>query len=172
MAPHSFRLATAADARPIAELQVRAWRAAYRGLLPDTLLASQSVDERERMWRRWNEGHSLRRIWLAERDDGLAGFAATGPTRDDDAPRSTGEVHAIYLEPGLIGTGVGRALFAHAGEALRAQGFTRATLWVLETNARSRRFYEAAGWRLDGARKTQTFQGVDIPHVRYACAFS
>ena len=171
MAPHSFRLATAADARRIAELHVRTWRAAYRGLLPDALLASQSVEKREPQWRHWNEGHALRRIWLVEREDTLLGFAATGPSRDHDAA-AAGEVYAIYLDPGVIGTGVGRDLFAHASAALGAQGFTRATLWVLESNARSRRFYEAAGWRPDGTRKTETLQGVEVVEVRYACALS
>ena len=172
MAPHSFRLATPADARRIAELHVPAWRAAYHGLLPDALLASQSVDTRERQWRQWNEGHALRRIWLAEREGALLGFAATGPSRDRDAATSIGEVYAIYLDPEVIGTGVGRALFAHANETLRALGFTRAMLWVLESNARARRFYEAAGWRADGTRKTETLQGVEVVEVRYACALS
>jgi GNAT superfamily N-acetyltransferase len=172
MAPHSFRLAATADVRAIAELHVRAWRAAYRGLLPDVLLDTQSVDWRERQWRDWNSGHRLRQIWLVERDAALLGFAATGPSRDAGAPASTGEVYAIYIEPGVIGTGVGRALFTHASAALHAQGFTRAMLWVLETNARSRRFYEAAGWRPDGGHKTETLRGVDVPNVRYACALS
>ena len=172
MAPHSFRLATAADARSIAELQVRAWRAAYRGLLPDVLLDTQSVDSREEQWREWNRGHSLRQIWLIERDATLLGFAATGPSRDAGAPASTGEVYAIYIEPAVIGTGVGRGLFARVSEALRAQGFTRAMLWVLDTNTRSRRFYEAAGWRPDGGHKTETLRGVPVPHVRYSRALS
>ena len=172
MAPQSFRLATAADARRIAELHVPAWRAAYRGLLPDALLDAQSVDRREAQWREWNRGHPLRQIWLIERDDALLGFAATGPSRDAGAPASTGEVYAIYLEPGAIGTGVGRALFAHASEALRTQGFTHAMLWVLDTNVRSRRFYEAAGWRPDGGHKKENLRGVEVSEVRYACALS
>jgi GNAT superfamily N-acetyltransferase len=172
LAPHAFVLATAADARRIAELHVRAWRAAYRGLLPDALLDTQSVDRREEQWRGWNSGHPLRRIWLVEGDGALCGFAATGPSRDAGAPASTGEVYAIYLDPGVIGTGVGRALFAHAGDALRTQRFTRAMLWVLDTNARARRFYEAAGWRPDGGHKKEHLRGVEVTEVRYACVLS
>ena len=165
-------LARASDARRIAELQVRAWQAAYRGLLPDALLAGLSIDGRERMWRKWNDAHPLRVIWLAERGDALTGFVATGPSRDDDAEASTGEVYAIYIEPSLIGTGLGRRLFAHASDALRAQGFTRATLWTLEGNARTHRFYEAAGWRADGARKTERWEDCEPVEVRYARALS
>jgi len=172
VAPLDLRLASAADARWIADLQVRAWRAAYRGLLPDALLDNLSIDDRERVWRRWNVGDPRRRIWLAVRGDALIGFAATGPSRDDDVTAVTGEVYAIYLEPALIGTGLGRTLFAHAVDALRAQGFTVCTLWVLENNARTRRFYEAAGWQIDGARKTERMAGGELIEVRYRRALS
>jgi hypothetical protein len=40
-------------------------------------------------------------------------------------------------------------------------------LWVLEGNERAERFYRAAGWVHDGARKTEVFQGAEIPEVRY-----
>ena len=38
-----------------------------------------------------------------------------------------------------------------AEERLRAAGFTRAHLWVLEGNDRAASFYERHGWREDGA---------------------
>ena len=164
----SIRLATAADAPHIARLQVRAWQMAYRGLLPDAMLTRLSVERREHAWRHWNDGHPLRRIWVAEQSPALVGFVATGPGRDDDAPAATGEVYAIYIEPHLVGTGLGRRLFAHAVCALRAQDFARATLWVLEGNTRTRRFYEAAGWCADGARKTLPSDGGEPVEVRYA----
>ncbi len=155
----SIRLATVADAPRIARLQVRAWHVAYRGLLPDALLTALSVERREHAWRHWNDGHPLRRIWVVEQPQVLVGFVATGPSRDDDAPASTGEVYA---------TGLGRRLFAHAVTGLRARDFARATLWVLEGNIRTRRFYEAAGWRADGAKKTERWEGCEPVEVRYA----
>jgi GNAT superfamily N-acetyltransferase len=172
VAPLDFRLATVADARRLAELHVRAWRAAYHGLLPATLLAAQSVERRERQWREWPESQPVRPLWLVEREGALLGFAATGPSRDGDAPDGTGEVYAIYLDPAVIGTGVGRVLFAHVTGALRGLGFTHSTLWVLESNARARRFYEAAGWRADGTRKVETLHGHQVIEVRYACPLS
>jgi hypothetical protein len=41
-----------------------------------------------------------------------------------------------------------------AVEELRAAGFAGATLWVLQSNARARRFYGVAGWQTDGGRRT------------------
>jgi hypothetical protein len=52
-------------------------------------------------------------------------------------------------------------------ERLAAAGFAQATLWVLGTNARARRFYEAAGWSADGMVRTEDFQGLRLTEVRY-----
>ncbi len=74
-----------------------------------------------------------------------------------------GEIYAIYLEAQAAGTGIGRALLSHATSDLLAQGCKVAVLWVLESNARARRFYELAGWKPDGATKEDR----RADHVRY-----
>lgn len=51
--------------------------------------------------------------------------------------------------------------------ALRANGFTTASLWVLEDNPRARRFYEREGWRPDGGRREEEFFGVPTTEVSY-----
>jgi len=156
------------DAPAIAEIHVRGWRWAYPGLVPDELLDSLSVERRERHWRDGlSEPGTRLRIWLAEREGRVVGFVATGPSQDADAAPGTAEVYAIYLEPDAVGTGVGRRLFAHAVDDLRARGYPAATLWVLESNSRTRRFYEIGGWRPDGTMKTEPWAGFDIQEVRY-----
>jgi GNAT superfamily N-acetyltransferase len=77
-------------------------------------------------------------------------------------------VYAIYVREAVAGTGVGRAMFAAAEQALGTLGFDTGVLWVLEANERARRFYEAAGWRADGARATESFEALELPVVRYA----
>ena len=169
------RPATTADARRIAEIHVRAWRAAYHGLVPDALLSSLSIDEREARWRdsvMRAETDPLSQVWIAERAGTVLGFALIGPSRDDDAPATTGEVYAIYVEPALVGTGIGRLLFSHAVATLASRGFSRATLWVLEANSESRRFYAAAGWRPDGRSKLERSEGFELLEVRYTCMLS
>lgn len=71
--------------------------------------------------------------------------------------------------PSYWGRGVGRALMVAAARTMRAQGFREATLWVLATNARTRRFYQAAGWRADGATRTE-LGGAEVREVRYRTA--
>ena len=82
-------------------------------------------------------------------------------------PRARGELLAIYLEPDAVGKGIGRVLFERSVEDLRERGYDVATLWVLETNARAPRFYEAAGWSADGATKTEERPGAVLREVRY-----
>jgi GNAT superfamily N-acetyltransferase len=163
-----IRKATAEDARAVAEIHVAGWRWAYKGLVPDGLLDSLSVERREDMWRggiaRAIPGWAL---FVADRDGEVLGFAGCGPCGDDDAGELTGEVYAIYLQPDVVGTGVGRTLFAQATEHLRAFGFQRATLWVLANNDRTRRFYEIAGWTPDGTEKVQAWNGHELLEVRY-----
>ena len=50
---------------------------------------------------------------------------------------------------------------------LRQAGDTQATLWVLDTNARARQFYEAGGWAPDGETKQDDARGFSITEVRY-----
>jgi GNAT superfamily N-acetyltransferase len=96
------------------------------------------------------------------------GFVSFGPSRDENATPSTGEVPAIYVDPSVMGTGVGRELLEAATAALREAGYARATLWVLEANERARRFYEKAGWAWDGAVSRHDFDCANEPVVRYA----
>ncbi|MGH2366117.1 MAG: GNAT family N-acetyltransferase [Chloroflexota bacterium] len=152
--PIFIRLAGAEDAPAIGAIHVRSWEFAYRGLMPGDYLDGLVANVGDRI-QRWRVNLSTAgpegRCWAIERDGPLVGFASTGPSRDSDAPPMTGEVMAIYLAPEVIGTGVGRGLFAYAVQDLLTRGFSPLTLWVLASNQRARRFYETAGWLPDGA---------------------
>ncbi|HEY5275248.1 MAG TPA: GNAT family N-acetyltransferase, partial [Coriobacteriia bacterium] len=78
-----------------------------------------------------------------------------------------GEVRALYVAPDRWRSGAGSALMAKAERLLTDAGFTEAFLWVLEDNARGRRFYEAAGWDADGRTKTAVIGGRELVEVRY-----
>jgi ribosomal protein S18 acetylase RimI-like enzyme len=166
--PLRIREAEVEDAETLGRIHVRAWRSAYRGQLTDDYLDGLSERDRADQWRgSLAAQRETWRTWVAERDGGVIGWATTGPSEDADADARTGELYAIYLEPEHVGIGLGRELFAHAMNDLRARGFRAATLWVLETNERARRFYELAGWKTDG---TVTSERVDCemrPTVRY-----
>jgi ribosomal protein S18 acetylase RimI-like enzyme len=52
-------------------------------------------------------------------------------------------------------------------EALAKAGYDQVTLWVLDTNARARRFYEAAGFHFDGAEQLDERDGFVLNELRY-----
>jgi len=78
----------------------------------------------------------------------------------------------IYVDPDAFGCGIGLSLFDMAVSNIITQRFRRAVLWVLDTNERARRFYEAAGWRPDGATKTEDRPGGSLHEVRYTRTFN
>jgi GNAT superfamily N-acetyltransferase len=56
----------------------------------------------------------------------------------------------LYVVPARWGTGLADELHDRALEVVRELGSERCHLWVLEDNARARRFYERHGWQENG----------------------
>ena len=163
----SVRIATAADADGIGLVHVRSWQATYRGHFPQDFLDGLSPAPRVEQWRRLmqeNDGRS--QLLVAEQDGEIVGFANVGPCRDEELP-TAGEVRAIYLLPQFWGHGRGRELMKAGLDALNAAGFAEAVLWVVDGNARARRFYEIGGWAADGAVKQDEGFGFVVQEVRY-----
>ena len=165
-----IRAARVADAWQIAVVQVRSWQGAYRGLLPQAYLDGLDPAQRVGRWERSLAEAEDRRdgVLVADASGTLLGFVGYSPSRDGDAdPAWVGEIDAIYLLPSAWGKGVGRLLMDAALARLAEARFDRATLWVLDSNVRARRFYEAGGWLADGARKVDDSRGFPIAQVRY-----
>jgi ribosomal protein S18 acetylase RimI-like enzyme len=165
-----IRAARMEDVPEIAVVHVRSWQAAYRGLLPQEYLDGLDPGQRIGQWERSlsaakrSDGGTL----VAEAGGRLSGFVSYGPARDDDAEsRRAGEIYAIYLVPAAWGEGIGRQLMAAALGRLGKAAFDRVILWVLDSNVRARRFYEAGGWLADGAAKRDDSFGVPMTEVRY-----
>jgi Acetyltransferases len=158
----------------MARAHARSWRATYAGLLPDALI-NDVVASRPARTERWRTllSNPERRggSFVADVDRRVVGFVFWGPSDGDEAPPGTAEIHAIYLDPSAIGSGIGRSLFQVAVDDIVAHGFVAAVLWVLDTNERARRFYGAAGWRPDGATKTDERPAGELHEVRYAWTF-
>lgn len=174
--PHTVRPASPEDAARLAAIHVRSWQVAYRGLLPDEYLDRLEPADRVERWRRilldtdWSRGGVL--VLAADGeladDADLLGFAGFGPSRDADAnPAQVGEIAAIYLLPEVWGSGLGRQLMAAALAGLAGAGYAQATLWVLDSNVRARRFYVSGGWGEDGASQRDETLGFPMTKVRF-----
>ena len=163
-----LRRATGADAAAIAGVQLRAWRAAYRELLPAWFL--DGLRERS-LTAEW-AGNLARAgpedaVLVAELDGAVVGFAVAGPARSDDG---VGELFELDVDPAHWGRGTGRALLAAATAALAGLGLDEAVLWVLPGNARARRLYEAAGWVAEGSERDVQVMGMVVAAQRYRLA--
>ncbi|HVS78245.1 MAG TPA: GNAT family N-acetyltransferase [Steroidobacteraceae bacterium] len=161
-----LRPAVPEDAMPVARVHVRAWQAAYRGLMPDDYLRGLSAEDRARRYDFAGLDPARPRTLVAIEADTVLGFATVAPARDEDAV-GQGELCALYVEPDCWGRGVGRALASAARAELCRVGFRSAVLWVVAGNARATRFYEADGWTPDGSRRAQRVWSVTVDTMRY-----
>jgi GNAT superfamily N-acetyltransferase len=182
----SVRDAQREDAEAIAHVNVASWRWAYRGHVPDEVLDTMSEEASAEGWRGVLARDDVD-VVVAEREDRVVGYASAGPVRDEPAtmpggprdgnterggvertaPLATRELYTLYVLGSEAGTGTGEALLTAAEEGMRGRGADRASLWVLETNARARRFYERRGWTWDGSTSTHQLQCANMPVVRY-----
>ena len=167
-----MRPARPSDARGIAEVHVAAWKSAYRGLLPDTVLEHLSVQEAEARWQErlvepWAE------LLVLTQDDGIVGYVGYGPTRDEALdPKKVGEVYVLYVGPSAWRKGHGSALLRKAMQGLREAGSTEVVVWVLHDNEQAIAFYQSAGFVADGARKVkERADGTQMVIARYRQRF-
>ena len=154
----SIRRAVPEDAEALAHLHVDVWDDAYTGLMPQGILDDRREKVAERVTR-WQEIlEQSRPILLAEDEEGIVGFASTGPARDNDMEELL-ELYSLYVRAAYWGTGVGYALFEST------VGDRAAYLWVLAGNERAIRFYERQGFRLDGTEDEHD-EGLHVRMVR------
>lgn len=145
------RPATTRDAKAISRIGVRSWREGFRGLVPEEVTPERAWDPYRVAARLETAGQGPTVTLIAERDGEPAGFLIHGPSRDDGADPGTGEIWVLYVDPDHWRAGVGRFLVEAAPAGLRAEGFREATVWTLAESERNLAFYEALGFRTDGA---------------------
>ena len=164
----SVRRAVPADAHDVARVHIRSWQWAYQGLLAEDYLDSLEPETWATRYGFGRMGVALPSTQVAVDGSTVCGLVTTGLCRDEDLS-NFGELMAIYVDPAYLRSGVGRLLMDAARDRLCGVGVTAAALWVLDGNARARRFYERDGWHCDGTHRTSTYGGVPVDEVRYRC---
>ena len=165
-----IRRAVPRDAARIAEVHVRSWQGGYRGQLPQDLLDSLDPIQRLPRWTTILKQAAWPGRGTLVAEEGayeLLGFADLGPARGADQGTAAGEITSIYVLPDRWGQGIGHRLMAAGLATLTEAGYESATLWVLDSNVRAIRFYEAAGWHADGTVKHDDMDGTPIRELRY-----
>lgn len=162
-----IRTARIDDAGAIAEVHVRSWKHAFPGLLPQDYLDALRPEDRLGQWQEALSSSPWPVVLVGEEHGRVVGFIAVAPSDDAEGGHDVGEVQTVYLEPEAWGAGRGVELLDAGLAELRRAGFTRASLWVLHSNDRARRFYERHGWAADGATKEHDWVAFSATDVRY-----
>jgi GNAT superfamily N-acetyltransferase len=188
-----IRSASPADAAQIAAVMRDSWFAGYDGIIAPAVIDRATAPDggarvrqsfRIRPWQRMIA--AVVRGPVPAGATRIVGYASFGPERDvlempwpyPLTPAGSGgeiaELYALYVHPAWWSTGTGRALMDQVLAKVRAAGYASVTLWVLEANARARRFYQRAGFAPDGARHVlDDLDGViEIRYRRALSAFS
>ena len=154
------------DASTLARIHVDSWRAAYGGLVPDSFLQRFTYEWREEGFRQ-SLAANAEETYLIDEDEKAVGLLTLGPARDSDVDASlTGEIGGIYISPDYWRKGIGRKVTQEAETILKARGYQTIVLWVLADNQQARQFYEAVGFRPDGATRDVDW-GTPLKAVRY-----
>jgi GNAT superfamily N-acetyltransferase len=172
------RPAAIADARRMATINVRSWRSAYRGMLPDALL--DSLDAKaitEDFVHTLANRRPRRAILVAEGGRGpihrVVAYAALGPANEESSAGIKGpanevaQLQMIDVDPRWMGRGFGHALHEAILEVAQTLNFRKAVLWVLPENAGARAFYESHGWTCEATERTEQMDGHPVPQIRY-----
>jgi GNAT superfamily N-acetyltransferase len=143
----SVRRALLEDAAAIAAVHLAAWKTTYPGILPESFLAAQSLDERIVTWRERlaNPGPKSSVFVACSRDGDVIGFAWGGPSRRPEAG-CEGELFSIYLLKEAQGQGIGALLLKSVAKSLIENELRSMAVWVFAVNP-ARHFYEALGAR-------------------------
>ncbi len=161
-----IRKAELQDVAGIAKVHVDSWRTTYKGIVPDTFLASLSYGNREKIWA---SGIEQNNVYIAEDDTGqIVGFASGGKERTGKYEAYVGELYAIYLLEGQQGKGLGRKLIQTVVDDLKEKKLNSMLIWALIENPACR-FYEALGGKeidtakieIDGKKLSEIAYGWD-----------
>ncbi|MGW6824064.1 N-acetyltransferase family protein [Streptomyces sp. NPDC055005] len=165
----TVRAMVEADVAAVSAIRVTGWKAAYVGIVPRSHLDGMTVeaDTRRRRQHFKESKASTTNLVAVDTHGRVVGWACFGPFRGAGTPAATGELYALYVQPSLIGSGIGRTLLEAVHDHAMARGFDRIRLWVIDENTRARRFYERAGYAADGAVQAGDYDGVSVSEARY-----
>lgn len=148
----SVRPAVPADLPAMGAVQARAWRAAYRDLLPEDVLGALDPVVLAEAWRPAvvSPPSPAHRVLVACSGPTVVGFTAVQPD---------GELVALLVDPAQQRRGHGSRLLAAAVDLLREVGGTVVVAWSPVEDAPRIAFLSSAGLEPDGARRALALPG-------------
>jgi GNAT superfamily N-acetyltransferase len=140
-----IRRARPGDAASIAGVRIDAWRASYRGLVPDSYLDHLKPEDSVKMWEQvLGASSDAACTFVAEAGGEIIGFAS-GMTLAESRFGCDAELSAICVLPDEQRKGLGKRLLANVAATLIGAGATGLMAWVLTKNEGAREFFSALG---------------------------
>lgn len=142
--PVTLRTATPADATAIAQLHADSWQRTYRGMMSDSYLDGECLDDRMRVWReRFAAPAANQIVVVAPGAAQIDGFVCAYV---DDDPRWGSLIDNLHVRHTARKRGIGRLLMREAAarcEERRPGGSLY--LYVLQANVEAQHFYDRLG---------------------------
>ena len=154
-----IRSAMPSERLSIGRVYSETWKAAYRGIVPDSFLDSLTEES--------CAPHVIpeKGLLICERSGEIIGVVSFGPARHTQNSKA-GEVYSLYVFCQYWRAGAGRELFEAARRMLRTEGYDSLHIWTLTENRRARQFYERMGMTGYAAR-TICIGGHDLSETGY-----
>ena len=148
----TYRLATPADCRAIAQLKGEVWNTTYAGIYPEERLRGYDVDHNERIFAGIVANPDID-LHVATDAGRIVGFMTCG-TLFHPVEGFQREIGMLYILQSHQRQGVGRTFFAIARARFRREGISRFIVSVNAQNHPALAFYRAMGGTL--LRQTDT----------------
>lgn len=156
-----IRAGRAEDSPALGRIYAGAWKAAYRGIVPDDFLDSLTAEKAAPPPAAVRPDNCL----VYEADGAAVALVNFGSGRDG-GDEDKAEIRSIYILPDYWRGGIGSGLFRAAEDALRQAGYSKLFLWVLADNARARAFYARMGMHESVSRSIE-IAGKPLTELRY-----
>lgn len=162
-----IRRMTEDDLREVDALYVAAWKAGYKGLLPQNyldMLKSKIVDRSPKSYF-FDEGS-----FVIVDGGRIAAHVHARPAAEEEMS-GWGEIHTMYALPEFWGKGYAGELFEYAVNWLREKEFKKIYLYVLKGNDRASNFYKKHGFNPTGDKIYCDVGGTTVMDIRYIKEF-
>lgn len=151
----SIKYVSIEDLDTLANVHSESLRAAYKDIVPDDIINNSFSFERRRVGFTRELEKKTPFNAIAFDGDNPVGLLSFGDSRHIDVDEDTIELWRIYLLPQYWGSGFGEELFSWGINEIRARGYKKVILWVLEENLRARRFYEKNDFAFTGQKQEE-----------------
>ena len=159
------------DLADVARIHVKSWQQTYKGQVPQEYLDGMDVIKRKEKWEEIFQADNAdaKNLYLVYDQAKAIGFVNFGCSRDNRLT-GYGEIYVVYLLQEAWGKGLGYALFKTAARILRSVDYTKAYVWVLESNQTAINSYLRWGGQMDKILTVNTNIG-GKPVVEFAIKF-